>query len=205
MTNPTAAPTTAPAAVKVNNPPSSADQVDAIKLEGQKVSVTYWHNRPQKDQDLLQSMLDDFNKTNTYGITAKAEIGGASYNDVYNKVNAAIQANQPPEISVAYQNQAAFYRAQGAVIDISPFLASKKYGLSADDQKDYFQAFLDSDANPQFKGERLGFPTQRSMEVMYVNTDALKALGYNDIPKDWKTFEEAACKFSAANPGKYGT
>jgi ABC-type glycerol-3-phosphate transport system substrate-binding protein len=205
VTNPTAAPTAAPAAIKVNNPPSSADQVDAIKLEGQKVSVTYWHNRPQKDQDLLQSMLDDFNKTNTYGITAKAEIGGASYNDVYNKVNAAIQANQPPEISVAYQNQAAFYRAQGAVIDISPFLASKKYGLSADDQKDYFQAFLDSDANPQFKGERLGFPTQRSLEVMYVNTDALKALGYNDIPKDWKTFEEAACKFSAANPGKYGT
>jgi len=58
-------------------------------------------------------MLDEFNKSNPYGITAKAEIAGASYNDVYNKVNAAILAGQPPEISVAYQNQAAFYSRAG--------------------------------------------------------------------------------------------
>ena len=41
-------------------------------------------------------MLDDFNKSNPYGIVAHAEIAGAAYPDVYNKVNAAIQAGQPP-------------------------------------------------------------------------------------------------------------
>ena len=169
-TAPAAAPTTAPAAATtapaaaqaaggpVSNPPTTPQMVDSINIQGQKVEVTYWHNRPQADQDLLQSMLDDFNKSNPYGITAHAEIAGAAYPDVYNKVNAAIQAGQPPEMSVAYQNQAAFYRAQGAVIDLNPFLKSTKYGLSADDLKDYFQAFLDSDQNPQFSGERLGFP-----------------------------------------------
>jgi multiple sugar transport system substrate-binding protein len=190
-----AAPGAKPGAV--NNPPKSADEVDAITLAGKQTTVTFWHNRPQKDQDLLQSMLDEFNKTNKEGITAKAEIAGASYNDVYNKVNAAIQAGQPPEISVAYQNQAAFYRASGAVIDLNPFLKSKKYGLSAEDLKDYFQTYLDSDANPQFKGERLGFPTQRSMDVLFYNVDWLKKLGYNDPPKDWKQFEEMACKAKA--------
>jgi len=200
------APTTAPtaAAVKVNNPPASVAEVDAINLAGKNIQVTYWHNRPQKDQDLLQSMLDQFNKSNPYGITAKAEIAGSSYNDVYNKVNAALQAGQPPEISVAYQNQAAFYRAQKAVIDLTPFVKSAKYGISDADAKDYFQAFLDSDKNPQYKGEILGFPTQRSMEVMYVNIDAMKKMGYDGAPKDWKTFEEAACKFAQQNPGKYG-
>src|SRR5436305_8664575 len=84
-TAPTVAPTAAAAAV--SNPPTSAAQVDAINLNGKNITVTYWHNRPQKDQDLLQGMLDDFNKTNPYGIKAKAEIAGASYNDVYNKVN----------------------------------------------------------------------------------------------------------------------
>jgi multiple sugar transport system substrate-binding protein/sn-glycerol 3-phosphate transport system substrate-binding protein len=107
-------------------------------------------------------------------------------------------------MSVAYQNQAAFYRAQGAVINLNPFLSSKKYGLSADDLKDYFQTFLDSDANPQFKGERLGFPTQRSIEVMYHNVDWLKQLGYDGPPKDWKTWEEAAGKASDASKKKYG-
>lgn len=153
---------------------------------------------------MLQAMLDEFNKTNPYGITAKAEIGGASYNDVYNKINAAIQAGAPPEISVAYQNQAAFYRNQGAVIDLNPFIRSKKYGLSEADLKDYFQTFLASDANPQFKNEVLGFPTQRSMEVMYVNMDWLKKLGYDKVPTDWKTWEEAACKASDPANKKYG-
>jgi multiple sugar transport system substrate-binding protein/sn-glycerol 3-phosphate transport system substrate-binding protein len=95
------------------------------------------------------------------------------------------------------------FRAQNAVVDITPFLKSKKYGLSEADLKDYFQSFLDTDANPQFKGERLGFPTQRSMEVMYYNADWLKRLGYDSPPKDWKTFEEAACKASQER-GKYG-
>src|SRR5262249_27596657 len=129
--------------VAVGNPPKTAAEVDAIDLTGKKTEVVYWYNRPQKDQDLLQQMLDEFNKSNPYGITAKAEIAGAGYPDVYNKVNAAIQAGQPPEISVAYQNQAAFYRAQNAVVDLTPFLTSSKYGLSDADQKDYFKTFID--------------------------------------------------------------
>lgn len=194
----------AAAAVKVNNPPKTAAEVDAIDLKGKNVTVTYWHNRPQKDQDMLQAMLDEFNKTNPYGITAKAEIAGASYNDVYNKINAAIQAGQPPDLSVAYQNQAATYRNQDAVIDLTPFIQSKTYGLSEADLKDYFQAFLDSDKNPQFKGEVLGFPTQRSMEVLFYNADWLKQLGYDAPPKNWKEFEEMACKASDKDKKKFG-
>jgi multiple sugar transport system substrate-binding protein/sn-glycerol 3-phosphate transport system substrate-binding protein len=206
---PPAQPTTASGATPgaapatVSNPPTTAAMVDAIQLQGKNVEVTYWHNRPQQDQDLLQSMLDEFNKSNPYGITAHAEIAGAGYPDVYNKVNAAIQAGQPPEMSVAYQNQAAFYRAENAVIDLTPFLNSTRYGLSQDDLHDYFQAFLDSDKNPQFSGERLGFPTQRSMDVMYYNADWLKQIGLDSPPKDWKAWEDAACKASDGQ-NKYG-
>jgi ABC-type glycerol-3-phosphate transport system substrate-binding protein len=215
-TAPAAAATTAPAKpaeaakpadakpVAVSNPPTSPEMVDSIDLAGKNIEVVYWHNRPEKDQQLLQSMLDEFNKSNPYGIKARAEIAGASYPDVYNKVSAAIQAGQPPEISVAYQNQAAFYRASNAVIDLNPFVKSKKYGFSDDELKDFYQTFLDGDLNPQFNNERLGFPTQRSMEVMYYNADMLKQLGYDEAPKDWKTWEEAACKASDAGANKYG-
>ncbi|MFN0073736.1 MAG: extracellular solute-binding protein [Chloroflexota bacterium] len=201
---PAGAETTKPAAVAITNPPTTPEMVDAIDIQGKNIEVVYWHNRPQRDQDLLQEMLDQFSASNPYGIKARPEIGGASYPDVYNKVNAAIQAGQPPEISVAYQNQAAFYRAQGAVLDLTPFVKSKKYGFSDEDLKDYFPSFLESDANPQFQGERLGFPTQRSMEVLYYNADWLKQLGYNEPPKDWKTWEEAACKASDPAQNKSG-
>lgn len=195
---------TPPGPGQVTNPPTTPEMVDAIDLTGKNIEVVYWHNRPQRDQELIQSMLDEFNRTNPYGIRARAEIAGASYNDVYNKINAAIQAGQPPDIAVAYQNQAAFYRAQGAVIDLTPFIQSKKYGLSEDDLKDYFPVFLESDANPQFKGERLGFPTQRSVEVMYYNADWLRQLGYSEPPRDWKTWEEVACRASDPANKKYG-
>src|SRR5947207_9478716 len=56
-----AKPTEAPAAAKpaapvaVSNPPTSPEMVDSIDLTGKNVEVVYWHNRPQKDQELLQS------------------------------------------------------------------------------------------------------------------------------------------------------
>jgi multiple sugar transport system substrate-binding protein len=182
---------------------AGSTEIDKIVLAGKNIQVVLWHNRSQADQDVLQSMLDEFNKTNAYSITARSEIAGASYNDVYNKINAAIQAGSPPNIAVAYQNQAALYRSQGAVIDLNPYINSNLYGLSAADLKDYFQAFLASDANPQFQGETLGFPTQRSLEVMYYNVDWLNRLGYTTPPTDWKTFEEI-CNKAAQESGKAG-
>ena len=92
--------------VAVTDPPTSPEMVDAIDIQGKNIEVTYWHQRPQKDQDLLQEMLDQFGASNPYGIKAHPEIAGAAYDDVYNKVNAALQAGQPPEVSAAYQNQA---------------------------------------------------------------------------------------------------
>ena len=198
---PVALATKAPSAASLGQ---TSDQIDALDLTGKKVEVAYWHQRSEKDNAFLQSMLDEFNKLNPYGITAQAQNAGANYNAVYSKVNAAIMAGQPPEMSVAYQNQAAFYRGQGAVIDLSPYLDSKKYGLSEADKADYFETFLASDRNPQYKNERLGFPTQRSMELMYYNVDWLKQLGYNEPPKDWKAWEEAATKAADASKNKYG-
>ncbi len=67
---PAGSPVAAKPAVAISNPPSTPEMVDAIDLQGKNVEVVYWHNRPQKDQDLLQAMLDDFSKTNPYGIKA---------------------------------------------------------------------------------------------------------------------------------------
>src|SRR5688500_7599825 len=49
--------------VAVTNPPTSPEMVDSIDLMGKNVEVVYWHNRSQKDQELLQQMLDEFSKT----------------------------------------------------------------------------------------------------------------------------------------------
>ncbi len=176
------------------NPPRTPDQVDAIDLTGKNITVAFWHERTLRDQALLQTMLDEFNRTNEYGITAKAEISGVTFNDVYKKVSAALAAGRPPEMSLAFPGQAATYRVAGAAIDLAPFVQSKKYGLGQAELSDYFSPFLAGDANPQFEDEQLGWPMQRSLDVLYYNADWLKQLGYDGPPKDWKQFEEMACK-----------
>jgi multiple sugar transport system substrate-binding protein len=123
---------------------------------------------------------------------------------LYSKINAAIEGGTPPNIAQAYQNQASFYRLDGNVIDLSPYIRSAKYGLTQAEIDDYFPFFLESDKNPQFPGEVLGWPTSRSAAVLYVNLDWLKELGANEPPKTLREFEELACKASDPANERYG-
>jgi multiple sugar transport system substrate-binding protein/sn-glycerol 3-phosphate transport system substrate-binding protein len=198
----TAQPTDRPAAIP--NPPRTPEQVDAIDLTGKNITIVYWHQWSQWNQNLLQAMLGDFNRTNPYGITAKAEPASTSYSGLYNKVNAAILAGQPPELSVAFQGQVALYRSKDVVIDFTPFIQSKRYGLSQADLDDFFPVMLEGDTNPYYAGERLGLPIQRSMDVLYYNADWLKRLGYTAPPQDWRQFEEIACRASDRSKNKFG-
>ncbi|MCL5997296.1 MAG: extracellular solute-binding protein [Chloroflexi bacterium] len=197
--------TTEPAAVEVANPPKTVAEVDAIDLTGKNVEVLFWHRYSGSQVTKVLEIANDFNQKNPYGITVKLEQAGASYDDVYNKINASIQGGGDlPALSIAYQNQAALYRSEGVVIDLTPFIQSTKYGLSEEDLKDFFPYFLESDKNPQFPGEVLGWRSSRSMEVLYSNLDWLKELGATEPPKTLKEFEDLACKASNAAEEKYG-
>lgn len=200
-----AKPTDAPKAV-VNNPPKTAAEVDAITLTKDKpTEILFWHRYTGATYSAVLEIVNDFNTKNPYGITVKLENAGSSYDDVFNKVNGAIAANAAlPDVVIAYQNQAATYRDLGKAVNLKPFLESPKYGLTADDTKDYYKAFIDSDRAPQFPGEVLGFPTQRSMDSLYVNLDMLKSLGYTAPPKTLKEFEEMACKAADKTKEQYG-
>lgn len=203
---PKPAATEAPKPAAVNNPPKTVAEVDGIILTKEKpTEILFWHRYTGRTYSAVLEIVNDFNTKNPYGITVKLENAGSSYDDVFNKVNGAIAANATlPDLVIAYQNQAATYRDLGKAVNLKPFLDSAKYGLSADDQKDYYKSFLDSDRAPQFPGEVLGFPTQRSMDSLYVNLDMLKALGYSAPPKTLKEFEEMACKAADKTKEQYG-
>lgn len=197
-------PTAAPA-VQINNPPRTAEEVDAIDLTGKNVTIKFWHRYSGSQITKVLEIANDFNEKNPYGIKVELEQAGSTYDDVYNKINATIQGGGDlPALAIAYQNQAALYRGEGMVVDLTPFIQSRKYGLSDEDLADFFPYFLASDKNPQFPGEVLGWPTQRSMEVLYVNLDMLNELGATEPPRTLAELEELACK--AANPAeeKYG-
>ena len=74
-----------------------------------------------------------------------------------------------------------------------------KWGLSAEDKADFYQAFLEQSVNPLFDNQRLGFPPNRSMEVLYYNQTWLEELGFSGPPTTPAEFKEMACAAAAAN------
>lgn len=176
---------------------------DLEKLDPSGVTITYWYHHSSSREEILQEMIADFNANNRWGITVVGEFQG-DYDDIYAKVKAAIVGGGLPELSVAYQNQAATYATLDAVVDLTPYIESKRWGFTDDELDDFFKNVLDADKLPQFKGKRFGFPPYRSMEVMYYNEDWLKELGYDGPPETWEEFREVACAAAALGEDKYG-
>jgi phosphate/phosphite/phosphonate ABC transporter binding protein len=156
-------------------------------------NIVFWHQHSGDRETALLEIVDEFNQSNEWGITVTAEYQG-SYNDVFNKMLGVLNTTEAPDVVVAYQNQAATYQLSDALVDMNGFVDSAKWGLSAEDQADFFPGFFAQDVFPNFGNQRLGFPPNRSMEVLYYNMDWLKELGFNAPPTTPDQFKEMACK-----------
>ncbi|HET90648.1 MAG TPA: extracellular solute-binding protein [Chloroflexi bacterium] len=164
---------------------------DLENLDPSGQIVVYWHQHTSSRDELMLSLIDEFNRTNEWGITVQGESQGG-YNDLYQKIIAGIPANQLPSMAVAYQNQAATYAVQGALVALDPYVESEMWGYSQQELDDFFPIALGADILPQFEA-RYGWPPYKSMEVMYYNEDWLGELGYTEPPNTWDEFAEMAC------------
>jgi len=166
-------------------------EVENLDPSGQ--TVVYWYQHTGSREELMLSLIDEFNRTNEWGITIQGESQGG-YNDLYQKIIAGIPAGdaQLPEMAVAYQNQAATYAVQGVLVALDPYVESETWGYPQAELDDFFPIALAADYLPQFEA-RYGWPPYKSMEVMYYNEDWLTELGYDGPPETWDEFREMAC------------
>ncbi|MEM7735825.1 MAG: ABC transporter substrate-binding protein [Deinococcota bacterium] len=171
-----------------------AQDYEGVDPNGQE--ITFWHNHTGVREDLLNELVDEFNASNEYGITVNASNQGG-YGDIFQKMLPLLNTDAAPDLVVAYQNQAATYQLADALIDVAPLVESPTWGLSDTDLDDFFAGFLSQDVFPTFDSKRLGFPPNRSMEVMYYNQEWLAELGYDTPPSTPAEFQEMAC--AAAN------
>jgi ABC-type glycerol-3-phosphate transport system substrate-binding protein len=150
--------------------PESPDPLVREKVDPTGQTVKFWHNHTRDRETALLEIVEEFNQTNEWGITVVAENQG-SYNDIFNKILGLLNTPDVPDLVVAYQNQAATYQVGEGLADINPYVNSYKWGLSDSDKKDFFTGFYNQDIFPNFGNARLGFPPNRSMEVLYDNMD----------------------------------
>ena len=165
-------------------------QVDLEKQDPKGQEVVFWYQHSREREDALLKMIDEFNQSNSYGLTVRGEYAG-KYGDIYNKMIVGLQGGILPNLVVAYQNQArAYYQADG-VVDLTSYMNSPRWGLSPEERKDFFEAFLQQDNSD---GVQTGLPPNRSMEVLYYNVDWLRELGYDGPPQRWDEFAEMCRK-----------
>ncbi|MEZ4732392.1 MAG: extracellular solute-binding protein [Caldilineaceae bacterium] len=167
-------------------------------------TVVWWHQHTGAREEGLVAMIEAFNSTNPCGITVEAQ-GQGGYDEIRDKVSASIAAGeQPAALLVGYQHDQAFYQLNDALADFDTFINDPTWGLSEEEQADFFPSFFDQSVHPVFDNQRLGFPPNRSMEVMYYNQTWLEELGFSGPPTTPEEFKEMACAAAEANGDSTG-
>jgi multiple sugar transport system substrate-binding protein/sn-glycerol 3-phosphate transport system substrate-binding protein len=106
----------------------------------------------------MTSLVEDFNGSNEWGITVVEESQGG-YNDLYTKIIAGIPAKQLPNMSVAYQNQAATYAVQGVLVELDPYVNDPVWGYTEAELADSSPIALAADYLPSSRDATVGLPT----------------------------------------------
>lgn len=179
-------------------PALAAAQDPWAEVDPSGQTVRFWYQHSGAREAALQEIIARFNETNPYGITVIGEYQGG-YGDIFNQMLVLLGTPEVPDLVVAYQNQAATYQLADGLIDMNPLVMSPTWGLTEAEIADFFPGFWQQDIFPTFGGARLGFPPNRSLEVMYYNIDWLAELGYDAPPATPAEFREVACA-AAANP-----
>lgn len=179
-----------------------AQQASLAGVDPTGARITFWYQHSGDRDKAMQAMLAEFNRTNPWKITVRGEYAGP-YDQIYNKMIAAVAAGRPPELVVAYQNQSATYAASQALVDLDPYVHDPTWGI-AGELGDFFKGFINQDVTTQFGGMRLGFPPNRSIEVLYYNASMLRAAGIASPPKTWDEFAVDCRAVTRTPKGTYG-
>jgi len=163
-------------------PVVTAAQIEAADPTG--AEIVFWYQHTTVREEALLELIEEFNHTNPHRICVRGEFAG-KYGDIYNKMIVGLQGGSLPDMLVAYQNQAREYHHAGGLVDLTAYMKSPRWGLSPEERADYVQAFLAQDC---IEGEQICFPPNRSMEILYYNTDWLRELGYEQPPQTWDDF-----------------
>jgi multiple sugar transport system substrate-binding protein/sn-glycerol 3-phosphate transport system substrate-binding protein len=171
--------------------PATEGELAGVDPRGQ--TVVWWHQHSGSREEKLNAMIADFNATNECGITVEGQNQGG-YDEIRDKVNASIAAGEAPAaLLVGYQNDQAFYQLNDVLVDLDLFINDATWGLSEEERADFYASFFEQGVHPAFDSQRLGFPPNRSMEVLFYNQTWLEELGFAGPPTTPDEFREMAC------------
>jgi len=157
------------------------------EYDGPDVTLSYWNGFTGGDGPAMQALVKKF-----VGSHDKIQIKNNTiqWTDFYQRVPAAVQAGQGPDVGVMHLDQLATHAARNIIIPLDDL--AKEIGLTADD---FTQNIWDAG---MYKGKRYGIPLDVHSLAMYYNKDHFEKAGISDAPTDAASLDDACKKLQAA-------
>jgi len=147
---------------KAASTPENGNQLGVREESLKGLTVNVWHPWFGVESSLFESLVQDFNKENKWGITVAA-LSQNNYSYLYENVNASLAASNRPDLVIALPEQALAWDAEGAVVELTPYVDDSTYGVDA---SDFYNIFWTQD---NFDGRRVAVPAQRTARFMLWN------------------------------------
>jgi sn-glycerol 3-phosphate transport system substrate-binding protein len=162
------------------------------------VELQWWHAMTGGNNEVVVKLAEEFNASQSEYKVVPSYKG--SYPDTMNAGIAAFRAGNAPHIMQVFEvGTATMMAATGAVKPVHVMMkeAGEKFDSNA-----YLPGITGYYSTA--KGEMLSLPFNSSSTVMWINKDALKKAGINEIPKTWPAVFDAAKKLKASGHATCG-
>ena len=158
-------------------------------------TLQFWSNHPASSKDTEQQIIDLWVKENP-DIPVQLVDGGANYEELGQKFNAALAGGELPDVFVASDVTWFNFAIQEATTPLDDLW--KEAGI---DTSTYVDTLREDYA---YDGKHYGMPFARSTTLMYFNKGLMEKAGLDPTkgPATWQEFAEWAPKLKEANGGK---
>jgi multiple sugar transport system substrate-binding protein len=157
------------------------------EYDGPDVTLAYWNGFTGGDGPFMQDLVDQFEEEHP-NITIESNT--IQWADFYQRVPAAVNANEGPDVGVMHLDQIATNAARNVIVPVDE--VAENLDLSEDDfTEEVWNAGIYNDA-------RYGIPLDVHSLAMYYNTEHFTAAGITEPPTDEASFMEALEKLKAA-------
>lgn len=169
-------------------------QITPSSLAGTKLQ--FWYPWTNAMGDVVSALVSEFNSSNEWGISVEA-IRFRGEQNLEDQASQSIdQGKYPNVIAAASEQLIAWQNPTQVLVDLNDYVFSPSFGLTPQEQSDYFNNVWSSDVTDGF---RFGIPATRSSQMIFYNQTWAQELGFNEAPKTTEDFRQQACAAAIAN------
>ena len=147
------------------------EMADASEVSG--TTISFWHSMGGVNGEAINTLVEEFNSENEYGITVDAQYQG-EYDDAINKLKSAQIGNMGADLVQIYEIGTQFMMESGWIVPMQECVDHDQYDVSQIERN--LAAYYTIDDT------LYSMPFNSSTPLMYYNKDMFEKAGITEIP-----------------------